>query len=550
MATTTGARLIAYLAVWLAVAATLVLGAAAEAQTSIAPPLGLGGAKASDIDKIARRYFPTDDAAPSPKRIFRLTRDQIDATVASLLPGILVPPLRTVMARDPLQTNYEYADLLSINGANHGLLAGWIAEIAARVQKKPESVIACAASGQQADCLSAAARRFILKAFRGDVSEERVAKYVAFYIAALAKTGFGAATADLVEVVLNAPDFLFRRETDVGALGRLLPEQLLQSVTYTLADQPPDFFELQSDAAAQYLTTGPDAAKTITKLLSTAATRAKLKRFLIAWLEIREAGDFTLSSQSYPEFTTTAAAAMVSGARHFLDQHLAKPAPTLKDITQAIGTASAADQSDAIAAKLAELEPPQRLGIFTEPAVVASHSGPTGTRPIKRGVFWARKVLCLPLGQPPKELHATLDDIAGATERQRIEQSTRRGACAGCHKVINPLGFMLENYDALGRWRSHDNGKPIDARVLIDFLGEPAVAAAKPLDALRALTSSDQFKQCFVRQMFRFYMGRAEAPTDDPVLRRMFTTFAADDDQDLLRTLYVLTSSDRIVRRQ
>ena len=58
------------------------------------------------------------------------------------------------------------------------------------------------------------------------------------------------------------------------------------------------------------------------------------------------------------------------------------------------------------------------------------------------------------------------------------------------------------------------------------------------------------FKQCFVRQLFRFYMGRQEEPSDDPLLRRMFFEFAHEDRQDVLRMVYLLTASDRIVRRQ
>jgi hypothetical protein len=64
------------------------------------------------------------------------------------------------------------------------------------------------------------------------------------------------------------------------------------------------------------------------------------------------------------------------------------------------------------------------------------------------------------------------------------------------------------------------------------------------------LSSSAMCKQCFVRQMFRFYMGRSEEPSDDPVLRRMFAAFATDDEQDIMKALYALASSDRMVRRR
>ena len=73
--------------------------------------------------------------------------------------------------------------------------------------------------------------------------------------------------------------------------------------------------------------------------------------------------------------------------------------------------------------------------------------------------------------------------------------------------------------------------------------------AAGPVEALKALTGSMMFKQCFARQLFRFYMGRQEEPADDPLLRRMFFDFADKDEQDILETIETLATSDRILRR-
>ena len=199
---------------------------------------------------------------------------------------------------------------------------------------------------------------------------------------------------------------------------------------------------------------------------------------------------------------------------------------------------------------LVNLDPAQRLGVFSQPAVIASHSGPTNTRPIKRGVFWVRKVMCMEMEPPPPDIHAKIYEMAGATERQKIESSTAGPACAGCHKIINPFGFFLESYDALGRWRTRDNNAPIDTSILINFLDEEPEKTASTVDALRNFTNSMMFKQCFVRQMFRYYMGRKEEASDDPLLRRMFFEFAHNDRQDILRAVWMLTSSDRIVRRQ
>lgn len=510
-----------------------------------------------ELYALARQYFPGDEDGVPAKRLFRLTRDQIDMTVASLFPTLRVASVRTAMARDPLQTNYEYAEVLSVNGANAGALSSWIAAIADQVRKEPKSLSDCAAA--DIACLKRAARTFALKAFRGDVAEDRLKAIEAFYLDGVAKAGLPQASGDLVEVVLNSPRFLFRSEVETSAQGRLSPAQLLQSVSYTIADAPPDALSLEAGRAGEYLRDGKEAAATIRALSRSAAAREKLVRFFKAWLEIREPADFTISTEVFPEFKPGLAAAIVGDTDRFLRAKLMADAPSLKDITQSADAFASRETQSIVGAKSAatdkpiSLDPSQRLGIFSQPAVLASHSGPTNSRTIKRGVFFTRKVMCMEMGQPSKEVLKAVEESYPAlqtTERARIESATGEKGCAGCHKVIDPFGFALENYDAIGRWRTRDNGHPIDASILIDYLDEDAVKTTGPVEALKAFTSSAMFKQCFVRQLFRYYMGRQEEPSDDPLLRRMFLEFALGDRQDILQMVYMLTSSDRIVRRQ
>ena len=508
---------------------------------------------------IARKYFPSDVNEVSPKRIFRLTRDQLDATVATLLPRHFAKSIKETMPRDPLQTNYEYAEILSFNPANITALTTWVRDIAARVEKNPAGVIDCPAASATTECHEAAARAFVIRAFRGDVSEERLGEIVKFYLTRARDAGPSQAAAELVEVVLNSPGFLFRKELDLDNSHRLAPPQLLQALTYTIADAPPEKLKMQSESASQYLQSGTSARATLTVIASSGEAREKLVRFFMSWLEVSEPGDFTISREVFPEFTPKFAGSMVADTTQFLRTQLAKPAPRLRDITQAIqlpgakaGTGSAVAPVALASSGTADASNTgaQRFGILSDPAVIASHSGPTNTRPIRRGVFWARKVLCMEMEPPPPELHAKLHQMTGATERQRIEKTTRQAACIGCHKIINPLGFFLESYDALGRWRTLDNGQPIDPVIDINFLDEGPSSAENPIEALKIFTSSLMFKQCFVRQLFRFYVGRQEEAGDDPLLRRLFFEFAHNDKQDILAVIQMLASSNRLVRRQ
>jgi hypothetical protein len=504
----------------------------------------------------ARKYFPGDDTAAAPRRIFRLTRDQIDVTVKFLLPSYVTSSVKAVMPKDPLQTNYEYAELLTLNAANASAYTGWVGEIAARVRKSPAALIPCAANAAK-DCPDTAARRFVQKAFRGDIEDAALTRYVTFFSNGVAAAGLGAAAGDLVEVVLNAPDFLFRRELDIDRSRRLSPPQLLQALTYIIADAPPDAIGLDSANAGAIVGRGTDRDALLKTIATSAPAREKMLRFFKAWLELKDAGDFTISPVVYPDFNPKLAEAMIEETTRFLRSKLGRDAPSLKDITQSTESYVSASleglygakAADASGAKPSKLDTAQRLGIFSQPAVIASHSGPDGTRPIKRGVFWVRKVMCMELEPPANGLNSDLPPKqATTTERRRIEGVTSQTACAGCHKLIDPLGFFQESYDALGRFRTTENGQPIDPSVLINFLDERRAKPQTAVEAIKTLTDSMMFKQCFVRQMFRYYMGRQEEAGDDGVLRGLFLRFAETD--NILDLVQSFAASDRIARRQ
>lgn len=507
-----------------------------------------------DLFALATKYFSGTAPESAPKRLSRLTRTQLDLTVKGLLPTFYVETALATLPRDPLQTNYEYAENLSFNAANFTPFTGWVGKLTDRVLAKPAGVIDCAAGNSA--CQRSAAEAFLKKSFRGTLTDAQLTKFTSFFVSSVAEVGLAQATADLVSVVLTSPSFVFRQEVTTDAAGRLPPAQRMESLSYTLTDAPPDLVGLAPADASRF---GSDEAfreETLDRLLGTPEAKAKLTRFFLAWLEVKEPSEFTIASEVFPEFTPQLATEMVAETRTFLERVLAKADPSLLDITQSTsslvskGLRSIYGLPRSSDTGLTELDPSQRLGVFTQPGVITSHSGPSTTRLVKRGVFFTRKMMCLPLGLPPQGVDLTIPELKNATERQRIEAGTAQPKCQGCHKSINPFGFMQENYDPIGRFRTEDEGLPIDASITLDNLDEGPLKATTPVAALRGLTSSARFQQCFVRQLFRFYMGRDELPGDDPVLRQMFFRFAAEDRQDIASLLRVLAGSDALSARK
>lgn len=502
------------------------------------------------------KYFPNPGNDNMPKRISRLTQNQIDLSVKSILPSYTSNSISSVMPADPLITNYLYSDILGINASNFAPLDSWITSLVSKVKANPKAVIDCSTQGNSVACLDTKARAFITKAFRGNVTSAKLKEFTDFYISSVTSVGINTATGDLVDLVLSSPQFLFREEFNVDVSSQLVAPQQLQLLTYLLADTPPESVSLASENSASLIQPSKKAM-TVDLIINSTLGRAKLKDFLIAWLEIKDPKNILISTSVFPEYSPLMATSAVNEAKKFLDYHLSKPSPNLKELTQATQSfvdsnlasvygVTAADPNGTV---LTTLPSTQRLGIFSLSAVVVSHSGNEATRPLHRGNFFSKKVMCIPIGEIPPGADTTLPPATNMTERQRIEFATNKVSCLGCHSSLNPMGFFQENYNPYGKWRSKDNGLEIDSSISFASLDEGPLEANGPVDAIKSLTDSMMFKQCFIRQMFRFYVGRNEVASDDPLLKQMFLAFDTNGRQDILAALKVLMNSTQLMKR-
>ena len=284
--------------------------------------------------ELASAYFPGASPVSPPTRLARLTRSQLDLTVQSLLPSAYADSLLAAMPRDPLQTNYEYAENLGFNAANFTPYTNWVSGIADKVSKKPTTLGSCLTTRANQACLRTSAESFVRRSFRNVVPTPQLQRFSTFFTTSVGEVGLAQASADLVSVVLTSPSFVFRDEVHTDAQGRLSPAQWAETLSYTLTDAPPDAVGIAATTASK-LPDEKSREQTVSKLLSTPQARRKLERFFLAWLEVKEPSDFTIASEVFPEFTPKLASEMVNETRTFLQNALAAKQPSLKDITQA-----------------------------------------------------------------------------------------------------------------------------------------------------------------------------------------------------------------------
>jgi hypothetical protein len=279
--------------------------------------------------------------------------------------------------------------------------------------------------------------------------------------------------------VLVSPNFLFRLEDgNPEPNPRLLDDYALASrLSYFLWGTMPD--QVLFDLAAQgKLRDDTIVTEQIARMLKDQRARDFSERFIDQWLNTRELGrDIKPDQTLFPAYYD---AEIQSAIRYepilFFQEILSQNLPVLNLLDSnftiltnklsnfyGLGLKGLTQQP-----KRAELpENSHRGGILNMAAVLAVSSYPQRTSPVLRGKWILETILGMPPPPPPPNTPDLKEDHgsgAPRTFRERLEEHRRDPACASCHNRMDPLGFALENYDVLGRWRTEDNGKPIDNR--------------------------------------------------------------------------------------
>ena len=191
-----------------------------------------------------------------------------------------------------------------------------------------------------------------------------------------------------------------------------------------------------------------------------------------------------------------------------------------------------------------DLDPTQRSGLLTLSGPLAVGSDATVHNPIRRGVFLDEAVLCVHLPPPPDDVTPLPPPDGTRTTRELVDAHTGEGTCGeGCHStLINPPGFAFEHYDAIGAYRTEDNGQPVDATGSWTFPTGPATFD-DAIDFAAQIADSDQAHRCYVSHWLSYLHGRPVADTDDGLLDRLAAE-ARSNDRPITELMVDLILSD------
>lgn len=332
----------------------------------------------------------------------------------------------------------------------------------------------------------------------------------------------------VVLMVAKSPRFLYR-EVNPGADGYDVAARL----AFSLWDSMPDR-ELLDAAARGQLSTPEQVRRQAVRMLADPRARGKLRDFLLTWLKADHGLDLAKDAKRFPGFDAAVISDLKTSLELFLDDVLWSNASDYRQLLLAedvylndrLAKFYAVPLPSGEGYRKAKLDAGRRAGVLSHPYLMTSFAYTGESSPIHRGVFLARGVLGVALRTPPEAAAPLPTDLhPNLTTRERVVLQTQPAGCMTCHVIINPLGFTLEHFDAVGRYREKDNGKPVDALGIYQARDGKLVRADGARQLAAFVVGSEEAHTAFVEQLFHYLVQqsvRAYGPTALDDLRRSF----------------------------
>jgi mono/diheme cytochrome c family protein len=396
---------------------------------------------------------------------------------------------------------------------------------AIRPHEAHRRIFACTES-ERPDCAQSILSRLAMRAFRRPVTDEETARLVALARRARSE---GASFEESIQVgiqaILVSPHFLFRIERDEApeATRRLNGYELASRLSYFLWSSMPDD-ELFRLAATGELVQ-PEVLRAQTRrMLASKKAGSLVENFAGQWLQLRNLKDHRPDRDLFPAFDTLLRDAMLKETNLFFEAVMREDRPVtdlivsrFSYLNERLAKHYGIEGVTGEHFRRVEVDGVRRGGLLSQGSILTISSYPTRTSPVIRGVWVLNNLLGTPPPPPPPDVPELEAGEIGKTAslREKLEKHRDNPNCMGCHSQFDPLGFGLENYDAIGRWRDQDGPAAVNASgVLPDgrqFTGPgelKAVLAGQPRPFVRTMAS----------KMLTYALGRGLERYDRPAL--------------------------------
>jgi hypothetical protein len=397
------------------------------------------------------------------------------------------------------------------------------------------------APSEEQSCAQKIVRDLATQAFRRPVNQKDFDRLMAFYADGRAEGDFETGVASSIEAILASPQFLFRLEpvpssAVAGRPYRLDDLALASRLSFFIWGSGPDAALLKA-AGSGTLSTPLALDRQVKRMLADPRSDALANRFAAQWLRLADVEQILPDAILYPYFDRSLGRAMVKETELFFDSLVREDRGVLDLLT--------ADHTF-VNARLARhygipnitgnefqrvTVSDERRGLLGKGSVLMLTSVADRTSPVMRGKWVMEVMLGSPPPPPPPNVPGLEETKAtGATRmltvRERMEEHRKNPACRSCHRVIDPLGLALENFDVTGKWRIKDNGAPVDPTGEL-YDGTPMDGPAGLRKAL--LKHQDVFVLSFTESLFTYALGRRIEAEDMPMVRRIVREASAQN---------------------
>ncbi|MDF3072109.1 MAG: hypothetical protein K0R38_7710 [Polyangiaceae bacterium] len=409
---------------------------------------------------------------------------------------------------------------------------------------------------QDAACAKTFVETFGKRAFRRPLLPEEVTRYTAVYEKAQAKGyGFQTGVEWMAFSMLQSTQFLYRVELGAprGTDYAPSPYETANRLSYLIWQSMPD--QALFDAADRGELADKKQVEAQARRLLKDPKASRLLEYFDQWLDTDRLSTFDRDANFYPNLPANLPQLLQNETHAFVSYLLQSPTGNLGELLSGQYSFLNADLAKhygvagPVGAAYERVDMPGRSGVLTQ-GMLLTHDKPTRTSIVRRGLKVRLDMLCNRVPAPPNDVQLDLEGIgSGLTQRQRLEMHRKEPSCAGCHTLMDPLGVVFEGFDAVGRPRVTDeSGMPVvttsDITATRDMNGPVTNASALG----QALASSQEVRDCYVTQSFRFFYGRDYSTADQCSMAQLFIAFR-DSKQSLSELIVALTQTDQFLYR-
>ena len=379
------------------------------------------------------------------------------------------------------------------------------------------------------------------RAYRRPVHADDMPQLLSLYKMGAEDGGFEGGIRLALQKILVSPDFLFRAELDPadaqpGSVYKISDVELASRLSFFLWSSIPDE-ELLSTAEKGQLHDPAVMQAQVKRMMADQRSKALIDNFVGQWLFLRNIPRLAPDTTTYPTFDENLRNAMGKETELLVESQVEADRPVSELLTtdytflnERLAGHYGIKGIYGNEFRRVKLDDPRRHGLLGQASILALTSYPNRTAPTIRGKWVLEQLLGTPPPPPPANVPSLKEDLTTAklTMRERMEQHRSNPACAACHKMMDSLGFALENYNGIGGWRDSTgpSSGPIDSSGTL-----PDGTAFKGPDGLREvlLNKKDMFVETFTERLLTYALGRGVEEYDLPVIRKIVRDASADN---------------------